>query len=100
MSDLHVEPRGALGHRLADAPGADDGERGAVDVGADPALRLPRAPLAVARVLAASTMRRATASMSAQARSAVASVSTSGVLPTWTSRAAAASRSMLSKPIA
>ena len=45
-------PDGALGHGLADAPGADDGERGAVDVGADPALRLPRAPLAVARVLA------------------------------------------------
>jgi hypothetical protein len=45
-------------------------------------------------------MRRATASMSAHARSAVASVSTSGVLPTWTPRAAVASRSMLSKPIA
>ena len=49
---LHVEARRALGHGLADAPGADDRERRAVDVGADPALRLPRAPLAVAHVLA------------------------------------------------
>ena len=31
----------------ADAPGADHGEGGAVDVDADPALRLPRAPSAV-----------------------------------------------------
>src|SRR4051794_16257317 len=46
------------------------------------------------------TIRRARASRSANARSAVASVSTSGVLPTGIPRAAAASTSMLSVPTA
>ena len=43
------KPRGALGHGLADAAvAADDHERRAVDVGAEPALRLPGAPAALA----------------------------------------------------
>ena len=46
------------------------------------------------------TIRRASASSRANARSAVASVSTSGVLPTGMPRAAAASTSMLSVPTA
>jgi hypothetical protein len=61
---------------------------------------LPRAPLALAHVALALGSRRAAASSSAKARSAVASVSTSGVLPTGMPRAAAASRSMLSVPTA
>src|SRR5215213_8344832 len=48
----------------------------------------------------ASGMRRATAIISAKAKSAVASVSTSGVFPTGILRAVAALTSMLSKPTA
>ena len=48
----------------------------------------------------AATIRRATASNSAQVKSAVSAVSTSGVMVTTTPRARAAWRSMLSTPIA
>ena len=66
-------------------------------VGAEEAPGLPGQPVAAARTAAiASGSLRAAASSSANARSAVASVSTSGVLPTGMPRAAAASRSMLS----
>ena len=62
---------------------------------------LPRPPLALAHLAPRPRgSRRASASSSAKARSAVASVSTSGVLPTGMPRAAAASRSMLSVPTA
>ena len=40
----HVEARGAARDRPPDAAGADDRERRRVDVGPEPALRLPRAP--------------------------------------------------------
>ena len=50
LDDAHVEPARALGDGCADAAGADDRQRRAVDVDPDPALRLPRPPLARARV--------------------------------------------------
>ena len=71
------------------------------EVRAEPGRGLPRAPARPrAPAAAPSGIRRASASSSAKARSAVASVSTSGVLPTGMPRSAAASRSMLSVPTA
>ena len=101
VDDVHAEALGAARDRLADAAAADDPERRAGELGAEAAGRLPRPPLAArAPSRGARQIRRASASSSANARSAVASVSTSGVLPTGMPRAAAASRSMLSVPTA
>ncbi len=51
--DVHREARRAPRDRLADAAGADQRERRAVHVVAEPALRLPRAPLTAADGLVA-----------------------------------------------
>ena len=67
-----------------------------MQLGAEPAPRLPASPLPGRASAAASGRRRAAASISAQASSAVASVRTSGVTPTGIPRARAAARSMLS----
>ena len=81
-------------------PGADDRERRAVKLEPEPARRLPRAPRAVVDVARGLGSRRAAASISANARSAVASVRTPGVTPTGMPRRAASARSMLSEPTA
>ncbi len=84
---LHAEAGGAAGDRLADAAEADDPERRAGDVGAEeaPGSQVCHSPLWANA--AASVIRRAAAISSAKARSAVASVSASGVLPTGMPRA-------------
>jgi hypothetical protein len=50
---LHREARGSARHGLADATSADQRERRAVHVVAEPASRLPRVPLAAADGLVA-----------------------------------------------
>ena len=87
------KPRALAGDRAADPPQADDPERRAVDLGAEVAPGLPGAPVARrGRRSIASGSLRAAASSSANARSAVASVSTSGVLPTGMPRARGGAR--------
>ena len=86
---------------LADPPEADDPERRAVDVGAQQQHRAPRPPAARrGRSGRPRAARRAAAISSAQARSAVVSVRTPGVLPTGIPRRVQAATSMLSKPTA
>ena len=95
------KPGRALRDRAADAARADDAQRRAGDVVAEEARRAPTAPTRRRGPPARSRgRRRAAASSSANARSAVASVRTSGVLPTGMPRARAAARSMLSVPTA
>ena len=95
------QPRvAAAGQGVADAAHADDAERAAGEVLAEVAQRLPGFPLAGAGVWCPSTTRRAAAISRQKAMSAVASVSTPGVLPTAMPRAVAAGTSMLLKPTA
>ena len=83
------KPSRAPRHGPPDAPVAHDPERRAVHVAAQQQLGLPGHPLArAARRRSPSASRRAAARSSAQARSAVVSVSTPGVLPTGIPRAA------------
>ena len=97
VDDAHAEAARAPRHRLADAPQPDDAELRAVEIERRQLLRLPAVPAPVARSSPPpSGSRRAAASMSASVRSAVASVSTPGVLVTTMPRRAVAARSTLS----
>jgi hypothetical protein len=88
VEHAHAETERAARHRLADAPHADDAERLAVHVGAAQQVDIPaRASWPLRRNRSAVGRRRAVASSSAHVRSAVASVSTPGVLVTTMPRA-------------
>ena len=84
IENLHVPAAGAaLRQGVADAAHADDAERAADQVLAEMAERLPRLPLSGSGIVVTpSTSRRAAAISRQKAMSAVASVSTPGVLPT------------------
>ena len=99
--NLAAETLEAPRDRGPDAPGADDPDGRAVQVAADEDVGLPGRPFACADdALALGEPAGDAASISATARSAVESVSTSGVWPTGIPRAVAAATSTLSTPTA
>ena len=94
--DPRSEAAQQLGDALADAPEADETDRGARQLPPEELLGLPADPLAAAEDPIGLDHPPAGASMSATASSAVASVRTSGVFVARSPRSRTASVSMLS----